>query len=128
MTKKDILKSIDDLNLDYTDYCIISGGALVLYGIRPETEDVDIFINENGFNKLKEKYEIISKEYKYKDLYGIGSDIELLFREFDSSIVYKIDGYPVLKIEEVLKWKVDNHRDKDLKDIELIRNYLDNKK
>lgn len=128
MNKVDVLKRVDSLNLDYNDYCIISGGALVLYGIRPETEDVDIFINENGFNKLKEKYEIISKEYKYKDLYGIGSDVELLLREFDRSIVYEIDGYPVLKLEEVLKWKVDNHRDKDLKDIELIRNYLDNKK
>ena len=125
LNSNDILKVIDSLKLDYNDYCIISGGALVLYGIRDLTEDVDIFINKHGFDMLSKKYNIVSKENKYKDLFGIGDNIELLLREFDKTVVYNFNGYPVLKIEDILKWKEDNRRDKDLKDIELIKDYLE---
>lgn len=124
MNSNDVLKVIDSLKLDYNDYCIISGGALVLYGIRDLTEDVDIFINKHGFDMLSKKYDIISKEDKYKDLFGIGDNIELLLREFDKTTVYNFNGYPLLKIKEILKWKIDNCREKDLKDIELIKDYL----
>lgn len=124
LNSNDVLKVIDSLKLDYNDYCIISGGALVLYGIRDLTEDVDIFINKHGFDMLSKKYDIISKEYKYKDLYGIGDNIELLLREFDKTIVYNFNGYPLMKINEILKWKMENYREKDLKDIELIKDYL----
>ena len=36
-----------------------------------------------------------------------------------------IDGLPFVRIEEVLKWKRLNGREKDLKDAELIGRYLD---
>ncbi len=51
MNKIEYLKKINELNLDKEKYCIISGGVMLLYNLREETEDIDIkvrgFHNEN---------------------------------------------------------------------------------
>ncbi len=47
MTKKEFLEKIDSLNLDKKRYCIISGGIMLLYGLKETTEDVDIKIKED---------------------------------------------------------------------------------
>ena len=53
MDKKEYLKKLDSLNLDKNRYCIISGGVMLLYGLKETTEDIDIKVKPDYFKELK---------------------------------------------------------------------------
>ena len=42
MNKKEYIEKLESLKLDKKRYCIISGGVMLLYGLKDTTEDIDI--------------------------------------------------------------------------------------
>ena len=42
MNKKEFEKYLDSLELDKKEYCIISGGSLLMHNLKEETDDVDL--------------------------------------------------------------------------------------
>lgn len=42
MKKQEFLSRLGELNLDAKRFCVISGGVMLLYGLRDETQDIDI--------------------------------------------------------------------------------------
>lgn len=124
MKKIDLINKINSLGLDDGEYCIISGGILVMYGIREETEDLDLYVTPKLFEKLKGKYNLKSRFDKFPDLYELDSEVEVKVCDFDAEDVSLVDGYPVWSLEKQLEWKISNHREKDKRDIELIKDYL----
>ena len=127
MNKKEYLKTIDELHLDKSKYCIISGGVMMMYGLRDKTEDVDLKISLALFEELKHKYSL-TKSPKYPYLYELDENVELAVLDFNPKDVVWIDGYPVESLEKQLEWKLANHRAKDEADIRKIQEYLQTKK
>lgn len=129
-----IFERAKKLNLPLGEYVIIGGGILEALGLR-DTDDVDVAVTPNLFEKLREskKYK---EETKWGKLFLIGDKIEIGAKlncdnystKIDEAIrtVTIIDGVPFLNIEETIKFKTALGREKDFKDIELLKIYQKN--
>lgn len=123
MKKEEYLQLVDSLNLDKNEYCIISGGVMVMYNLREETQDVDLKITPKLFKNLKQSY-TLTPSSKYDNLFELGEKIELKVEEIHFENVAWVDGYPVESLEKTLRWKLENNRPKDKEDIRKIQEYL----
>lgn len=126
MNKEEYTKKLDSLNLDKDRYCIISGGVMLLYGLKEKTEDIDIKVKPDYFEELKERFNF-KKSPKYPYLYEIDDETEVAVLDYNYSDVRMVDGYPVESLELQLKWMLENNRPKDKEKIEIIKEYLNNK-
>ena len=123
MKKQEYLQKLDSLGLDKKEYCIISGGVMLMLGLREETSDIDIQVNPEYFKKLKKRYNL-KKSPKFSYLYELSDEVEIAVLDIKQEDVEYIDGYPINKIENELAWKIAHNRDKDKRDIENIKRYL----
>ena len=104
MNKKELLTLVDNLNLPKEEYFILSGGALLMAGLRKSTNDLDIGITKKGFEILKEKY-LLKLTGKNIQKYEITDNIEcMLVEKLDSDITY-IDNYPCQSLISVYNFK-----------------------
>lgn len=130
MNKQEIQTLISKLNLNKNKFCVISGGIMVLYGLRPQTEDLDLAICTDYLSVLKNRFSL-SPTGKYPNHYSFSfnqEEIEVIVKDLSQSKIDFIDKIPVTSIEEELEWKLKNKREKDQQDILLIQNYLKEKK
>ena len=124
------LEELDKLDFLTDDYAITSSGPLAVRGIR-EAKDIDIVVTDSLWRKLKKKYSVEEKEVC--DIIKIG-EIDILgnFKFNDPKYtsenqVQNADiflGKRFVNLETVVYFKKKLGRDKDLKDIELITQYL----
>lgn len=126
MNKETYLKKLDELELDKSRYCIISGGAMLMHGLKETTNDIDIKVLSSYFEELKERF-TFNKSPKFDYLYELGDEIELAVQDFKDEDVEFVDGYPVELLEIELQWKIEHKRDKDKEAIEKIKAYLASK-
>ena len=56
MKKEKIIEILEQFQFDKDEYCILGSGALVMYVILEESGDLDLVVNENGFEKIKRVY------------------------------------------------------------------------
>lgn len=122
LNKMDILKKLKELKLPKDQYCVMTGAALVLHGIKEGTRDIDIGCSEQLFQQLLLRgYEL----QRLKSFEGILIDgcIEIFGNWKAEKIVY-IDDIPVADINSIRKYKQGLAREKDLSDIKLIDAYL----
>ena len=120
------LEELKKLKLPKDKFAIFGSGPLGIRNIR-ESNDIDLIVKEELWNELKKKYPINQEKH---NAIVIGN-IEIFskwppFKEvnilIDSADI--IQGFKFVKLEYVLEWKRFLNRDKDLKDIKLIKNYL----
>lgn len=123
MKKQEYLEKLNRLGLDRERFCIISGGVMLLYGLREETQDIDIKMSPAYFEEVRSRFSV-RKSPKYDYLYEFGDDVEVAVQEYDQGDVRTIDGFQVESLEKQLEWKVRQGRQKDALDIKLIREYL----
>ena len=126
MNKKEFIKKLNSLNLDKNRYCIISGGVMLLYNLKPTTEDIDIKVRPDYFEELKSKYEF-KKSPKYDYLYELNDKTEVAVLDYNDDDIIIIDGYPVESLELQLKWMLEQNRPKDQEKIKIIEDYFDKK-
>lgn len=128
MKRNEIIDKLKKYNLNLDRYIVISGAAMVLYGIKEETPDIDISVDkdyeENLLNNYNAKLEKINsdgtKAYIINDELNFGSNY------YTENKAY-INGIPVQKVEDILSLKLILNREKDKKDIELIKKYIKKK-
>ena len=123
MNKREYINKLDELNLDKKRYCVISGGTMLLYGLKESTEDVDIKIRPDYFEELKTKYNF-KKSPKYPYLYELEENTEVAVLDYSDEDVRYVDGYPVESLELQLKWMLEQNRPKDVEKIKVIKKYL----
>ena len=118
MTKEEILKELEILADDKDDFIVISGASMVVQGVKEETGNINIAVND----KFIKKYENISKVkkvylgnnvYEYKDF-----DFSKNFYNKDE--VININGYNFSTLEDIRNLKKFLNRPKDRKDITKI--------
>ena len=113
MNKKEFLEIVEKLDFPKDQYCIISGGSLMMHSLKDSTEDVDLKIKPELYNKLKEKYTLVPSK-KMENLYEFGENIELKVETFEKEDVEFIDGFPVLSLVRQREWIIENKRKKDV--------------
>lgn len=123
-----ILKKYD---FDTSEYIVLSTGAMVLYGIKENANDIDIAVSEKLYNELLDKYECNLKcEYEFDGekikVYSFDM-FDFCTNSFNKDNINFIEGIPVHDIYSLLKFKQNLNRDKDQNDIKLIKNYLNDK-
>ncbi len=118
------LDELNRLNLPIDKYAIFGSGVLAIRGIR-ENKDLDIIVKWELWDELIFKYEVKDDEIEIGNLHIVRN----LFPDVGhvDSLIYEsevINGIHYVKLEKLLQWKKIKRRDKDLEDIKLIENYL----
>ena len=111
MNKKEILKKLDELDLDREKYIIISGASLVVQDIIEETSDIDLSCDTTYYDSIswpvKDGY--FGTEIKYKDCYEIGCNF------YDPEKTVIIDGYRFMNLDACLDLKKLENKKSDQK-------------
>lgn len=127
-------ENLKKLDLPVGDFMVVSSGALAVRGIR-ESGDLDVVVTESLWKILSEKYPVVSEDGI--DRIDLGNDIEILSpadsifgngkmiplkESFEKADTF--DGIKFMNLEHLKKIKEKLGREKDLRDIQLIDEYL----
>lgn len=126
MKKSDILRRLLELNFDPTQYWLITGAAMVLYGIRAETGDIDMGCTTALADMLEAQGYPCSKGEDGSRKIILGDDVEI----FENWLYDKVELYeniPLLSPQGLMEMKRFLGREKDLNDIALIEAWLKEK-
>ena len=123
MKKEEIIKLLKKFPYDKNDYWVIMGGAMVLYGFREETSDIDLGCNKIMADRLEEEGYLCEVENNGNRNFKIGSEIEVFENWLYDGVSYVSDT-PVITINGLIMMKELLGREKDLKDIKLIKKAL----
>ena len=119
-TKDSLLEKLNELSFPVTEYWLVAGAAMVLYGFRPETRDIDLGCSTLLADQLQEQgcavvyLEDGTRKIPYSE------DVEL-FENWIDGTVETVDGVPVVSVEGLIQMKRALGREKDLADIALIQ-------
>ena len=123
MKRTDIFEKLRAFPYGKDDYWVITGGAMVLYGIRAETHDIDLGCTPEMADRLESEGYLCKTAPDGNRCFKIGGDIEV-FENWLCGSVVNVDGIPVISIEGLVEMKRALGRDKDIKDIRLIEDFL----
>ncbi len=121
MNREQILKILKKYNFNPKKYVVISGAAMVLYGFREETPDIDIAVTKEYYKELLEKYDCVlenidkngNKAYLIDDIVNFGTNYYCRSKEY-------IENIPVQRLKDLISLKQKLNRTKDKKDLKLI--------
>ncbi len=123
MDKNAILKKLKEFNLDKSKYLVISGGAMVLLGIKDTTKDIDIAVSKDYCEYLLNNYSCEFdrvNEFNHKcynlDVFNFGID-------YYSDDYEEVEGIRVQTVEDIIKLKRFLNREKDKEDIKKLIKY-----
>lgn len=127
----DIIKKAKELNFLDGEYVIIGSGLLAALGLR-EASDVDVAITPKLLKKLQATGNW-KEEIKWNKLFLVGEGVDVItqlnWEDYSTTTEEAIrtatiiDGVPFLNIEETIKFKKALGREKDFRDIELLKKY-----
>jgi len=130
------LNELEELNLPKDDFALYGTYPLAIRGIKDCVDDIDVVVKKGLWNKLVTKYPVVVKDFgnEVRGFIIIGN-IEICysmvaFYEDSEKVIERADiisGYRFVNLEDTMFWKRHLNRDKDIKDIELIEQYLKEK-
>ena len=94
-----------------------------MHGLKENTKDIDAQISSSYFQELVDK----GHEWKEAPMGGrmiVYSETVDLFETFEKTETTEIEGIQVETLETIIKRKLQRGREKDLKDVEMIRNHM----
>jgi len=123
------LKELKKLNLPKGKYAIFGSGPIAIRGLR-DTHDLDVIVKNDVYKDLCAKYpsQIKTKPVNCIQIGNLEIGNEWLNDpgQVDEMIdaAEIINDFPFVRLKYVLKWKKQMGREKDLKDVQLIEEYL----
>ena len=123
MKKEDIISKLGEFRYGMGGFWLITGAALVLYGIRVETADIDMGCTSEAANLLEADgylYKVMEDGNRWFKL----NDYIEIFENWLYGSVEMIYGYPVMSLQGIREMKLHLGREKDLRDIQLIDAFL----
>ena len=123
MKKADIIARLEDFPYDPEEYWVITGGAMALYGIREETGDIDLGCTSRMADRLEQEGYLYKVTPDGNRWFKIDGSLEV-FENWLCGEVERIGGIPVVSLPGLIEMKRQIGRDKDLRDIRLIHEYL----
>ena len=126
MKAEDIRRRLAELNLDTNEYRINAGGAMVLYGLREETHDLDIWCTKKLGDALAQRCDVqvlpdgTRRFVPAPDVEIFEKpDVESYENMLPGETVF-FNGIPVAPLEDVLALKRRLNREKDQRDIAVL--------
>lgn len=119
LDKKQIIARLEELHLDDTKYWLITGGALVLYGLREQTSDIDLGCTSNLADLLQQEGFPVERMPDGTRKIVVAEDVEI-FENWLEDRVERFEGVPVISIRGLIEMKRALGREKDFRDIQLI--------
>lgn len=122
MKRTELIAKVKALDFPAGEYWLLTGGAMVLYGLKEETSDIDLGCS----HALAET--LIAQGYPDKIMpdgtrrIGYSEEVEL-FEEWLYDKVVQIEGIPVISLDGLIAMKRALGRKKDLRDIALIEQF-----
>ena len=123
MRKADIVKQLNALGFNQADYWVITGSAMVLYGLREQTHDIDLGCTTALADRLEAQGTPVEDQADGSRKLTIGDDVEL-FENWLFDTVQLLDGIPVISLKGLSEMKTRLGREKDLRDLRLISDFL----
>ena len=126
MNKEQLIKLIESVKIDKTEFWLLSSSALVMRGVYPDAGDLDIAVTEKGLEQLKQNYNLVSKGNGF---YIVTDNVECVCNGEIEKLEYKpnlIDGYLCQNIYEYLNYLNSSDREKDKLRIPIVEEYIDN--
>lgn len=121
MTKREFIERLAELGLPRYQYIILSGGSLLMRGLRKETADINLAISDSLATELK----IHNKTPTEKGTYQIADDVEVIIG-MNKVNCELVDDYLCETLPSVYAFKKDRGLPKDLKDLEILHEYFTN--
>ena len=123
MNKAEMMAKLKAFPYDPAEYWVITGGAMVLYGIREESSDIDLGCTAKMADRLEQEGYLYKVTDDGNRWFKLGEDIEV-FENWLFDTVDHVDGIPVISVQGLIEMKKDLGREKDLRDIALINDFL----
>ena len=120
MTKGEILQKLRDLSWPIRDYWLVAGGAMVLYGLRDETRDLDLGCTTARADALA----AAGVPFRQMDdgsgrWFTLDGDVEV-FENWLCDRAELVEGVPVISLQGLRQMKAALGREKDRRDMALI--------
>ena len=122
MNKQDIINRLNSFSYSKDEYWVITGSAMVLYGIREKTHDIDIGCSSLMADQLEKDGYVSTLTESGNRKFSIGVDIEI-FENWLFDTIERIDDIPVISLKGLIEMKKDLGREKDFRDIALIEEF-----
>lgn len=123
MKKAEMIARLRDFPYDPREYWVITGGAMVLYGMREESSDIDLGCTTALADRLEQEgflYKVTDDGNRW---FKIGEDIEV-FENWLYDKTEQVCGIPVISVQGLIEMKKQIGREKDFRDIRLIHDFL----
>ena len=121
MNKDEIITLIDSLKLEAEDFIVLSSSGLVLRDLFESAGDLDLAINENGLNKLKENFDVVNT---HDNWYKVNEKVECVLDNNLESKREKVGNYYLQDLEYYRSFLVNSDREKDKIRLEVINKAL----
>lgn len=123
MNRADIIQRLNGINFDTKEYWVITGGAMVLYGIKEETNDIDLGCSKKMADELEKKgYNVTFLDDGTRRI-AFEDDVEI-FENWLFDRVQMIENIPVISLKGLITMKKQIGREKDYADIRKIEDFL----
>jgi len=122
MEKREMLSRLREFPYDAGEYWLVAGGAMVLYGLRSETADIDLGCSTSLADRLAADgwpCTIMDGGARH---FCCGDEIEI-FENWRFDRIVSVEGVPVLSLDGLAEMKRMLGREKDLRDLKLINEY-----
>jgi len=126
LNKEQIELILNNASLAKDKFIIISGAALVMYGIKEFTSDIDISVSKEYLDFLLNNYAWTIEKFDEKNntyVYFIDDVINFSTNYYDVDN-HIVDGYRLQTIASILELKEKLNREKDKNDIIKIKEYM----
>ena len=119
LDKKQIIARLEELHLDDTKYWLITGGAMVLHGLREQTSDIDLGCTSDLADLLQQEGFPVERMPDGTRKIVVAEDVEI-FENWLEDKVERFEGVPVISIQGLIEMKRALGREKDFRDTQLI--------
>jgi len=122
LDRNQVIAALNRAGLDANHYWVVAGAAMVLHGVKEYTRDIDLGCDTEMADKLQDmgrKTVVLENGSRRIEYDGC---IEI-FENWREGCVERIDSLPVVSLEGIILMKKRLGREKDLQDIQLIREY-----
>jgi len=123
MNRREILDRLKAFPYDRNEYWVLTGSAMVLYGIRDQTGDIDLGCSVKMADLLESDGYLFGRTKDGNRWFKVGDSIEIFESWLEDSVI-SIDGFQVISVNGLIEMKRKIGREKDFRDIELIESFL----
>ena len=126
MDKNELIEALSSFPYDRREYWVVAGGAMVLYGIKEETQDIDLGCSSKLADLLEEDGHLTGRTEDGNRRFSYGDKIEV-FENWLSGSIMEAEGIRAVSLDGLIEMKRKLGREKDLKDIEIIKRYMNSR-